>query len=129
MEHVGNEKFWNWVLDKLEEQFPDRDYTRVTELPKSYQFTPEELDGVGSRVRDYISDTMEPVIEEKRQELENYQGFIQDVDEYESETYDEIRDYLDENLNLGLLKQDLQKVIDRWDSGYYFNDNNMGLRQ
>jgi hypothetical protein len=128
MEHVGNERFWQWALDELEEQFPNRDYNRVTDLPKPYQFTPDELDNVGSRVRDYISHTMDPVIEEKRQELNNYRGFIEDVDEYERETYDEIRDYLDGNLNLDLLQQDLQKILDRWDSGYYFN-NNIGLNQ
>jgi hypothetical protein len=128
MEHVGNERFWQWVLDKLEKQFPNRDYDRVTDLPKSYQFKPDELDNVDRRVRDYISHIMEPVIEQKIQELKNYAGFIEDVDEYERETYDEIKDYLDENLNLELLQQDLQKILDRWDSGYYFN-NNIGSNQ
>jgi hypothetical protein len=36
MEEVGNEKFWQWILDKLEETFPIRNYNRVISIPSAY---------------------------------------------------------------------------------------------
>jgi hypothetical protein len=120
MEHVGNERFWEWVLTKLEELFPERDYTRVTEFPESYRYTPEELDNLESRIKAHISNIMEPLIEDKRLGLVNYHGFIEDVDEYEYNMENEMQEYLDQNLNLDLLRQDLQQIIDRWDNGDYF---------
>jgi hypothetical protein len=123
MEHVGNESFWKWVLKKLEKLFPNRNYNRAISLPDPYQFTPDELDGVYSRVRNHISDIMQPIIDEKKQELQNYAGLIENVNEYESDATDDIQDHLDRNLNLDFLNEDLQAIIDKWDRGEYFNGN------
>lgn len=122
MEHVGNERFWEWVLDKLEQQFPTRNYNRVISLPEAYQYTPDEIDDLNIKVKNYISDMITPLIDEKTQELDNYEGFIEDTNEYESEADDEVSGYLDQNLNLELFKQDLQKIIEKWDNGDYFNN-------
>jgi hypothetical protein len=120
MEHVGNERFWEWVLDKLEKQFPTRDYNRVIDLPKAYQYTPDEIDEIHARAKEHILDIITPTLDEKSQELRNYEGFIDDIGEYESEVDDEVKDYLDENLNLELFRRDLQTIIDKWDNGDYF---------
>jgi 5S rRNA maturation endonuclease (ribonuclease M5) len=119
MEEVGNEKFWLWILDKLEETFPARNYNRVINIPGVYGFKPNELDDLESIITKAIKDVINPLGEQLEAELEEYKGFIEDVDDYENEIYDQFQEAVDENLGMDSFLEDLRKIAEKWDNGGY----------
>ena len=119
MEEVGNEKFWLWILDKLEETFHVRNYNRVIDIPGAYGFPPNELDELESIVTKAIKDVINPLAEQRKAELEEYEGFIEDVDDYENEIHDQFQDAVDENLGMDSFLEDLRKIAEKWNNGGY----------
>jgi hypothetical protein len=85
---VEGRRFWDWIVEKIQDENSIRDYNRAIELPDAYQYDPEELDDVVSMVRDSIRDILDPLIEDKRQELREYEGLIEDVNTEESDIED-----------------------------------------
>jgi 5S rRNA maturation endonuclease (ribonuclease M5) len=51
---VGKERFWKWIVKKIEESAPTRDYNRAIEMPDAFSYDPEELDEVTSIIRSAI---------------------------------------------------------------------------
>jgi 5S rRNA maturation endonuclease (ribonuclease M5) len=51
---VGKERFWKWIVKKIEESAPTRDYNRAIEMPDAFIYDPVELDEVTSIIRSAI---------------------------------------------------------------------------
>jgi hypothetical protein len=82
---VGPKELWNWIIGKLEEIYPNRNYNRAINIPEPYSFRPTELDQINDLIDARISRILQPEIKQCRLELCNYPGFIDNVSDYEHE--------------------------------------------
>jgi Protein of unknown function C-terminus (DUF2399) len=94
---VGAEKLWNWILDKLDEEYHHRNYNRAAKIPEPYQFVPPELNQTYHLVVGRIRKVLAPRIGAVEAELQHYEGFIENVDEYEQDLEEEFEDILNGN--------------------------------
>jgi methylmalonyl-CoA mutase cobalamin-binding subunit len=112
IEYVGNERFWEWVVNKIEELFDTRNYwDRGIEKPEYHEFTPEEFDDVYDMVVDKIEDTLQENFDEHEKELSDHEGLIENLDEYEGAWKDECHDIIEESSDLDPLKRDLKRLV------------------
>jgi hypothetical protein len=108
----GSEGLWNYILEELGKRFPDRDYTRVipahvyTDVPEPPTTIASNVSAsaaikITSQLESYVKNRIEELTAQPRQgikeELENYHGFIDDVDAKEDEIEKEIE---------GIVKED-----------------------
>jgi hypothetical protein len=109
--YVGTERFWKWIISKLEESFPNRNYNRAIYIPTASDFRPVELTELGKIVDKKIADVLAPLIEEREQELGRYEGFIDECDMRE-----EFQHEVDEHRVLGPLLIDISKLVKKYTS-------------
>ena len=91
---VGSERLWNWILDKLDEIYPNRNGNRAVEMPQPHWFRPPQLKQINDLVDKRLEDVLTPEIISCRQALENYRGFIKNVSAYEQRLYWRFEDML-----------------------------------
>src|SRR5215211_7085543 len=118
----GSEKMWNYLLGQIVKEQPKRDYTRVIDSDV-YTKTPDPpvLSGsisatasvkIVSKLQSYIYDRTQEITEQPKQEikeeLEDYEGLIDDVRAKEREIRKEIEDIVDEDE----IMDDIDVVVD-----------------
>jgi hypothetical protein len=90
-----NQKFWEYIVNKLKEQFPTRDYNRAIDIPE--HVVPATLEKLNDMVR--ILSTR--LTQDKRNEISNkyhdYEGFIDDVDEEEKANSEELNTVIEKD--------------------------------
>ena len=117
MKEVGRERFWEWIVDKLEVEFGDdlNYYPRAIEIPEANEFVPDELRQLNTLVISKIRDVLNPEQEAKKKELSHYnasiEGMIEDVSDYEEGIRDEFQDIVDENADTGPIVKDIKKIL------------------
>ena len=88
-------------------------------MPDAYNYDPEELDDIVSMVRDSIRQILDPLVENKQEQLREYQSLIEDVSGEESDIEDEFREEIDARLPLDSLREDIRKIAEKWGNGGY----------
>jgi 5S rRNA maturation endonuclease (ribonuclease M5) len=116
---VGKERFWKWIVKKIEESAPTRDYNRAIEMPDAFIYDPVELDEVTNIIRSAIHEVLDPLIEDKKEQLRNYEGLIENVMSEESDIEEEFREEINGQVQLNGLKGDLRDTIEKWRNGGY----------
>jgi hypothetical protein len=86
---VSPEDLWNYILQKLEEKFPTRNYNRSIKI--KYCVMPSILEDLIDNVADRIAEIQTPRREEIVRELKNVKGFFEDVEEKEIEIVEDLR--------------------------------------
>jgi transcriptional regulator with XRE-family HTH domain len=77
---VGNERFWEYLIYKLEEYYPTRDYTRViTPEPTTSKYYPRILNELQDVITAYIKLILKDEASEVKEELQEVEGFIEDI--------------------------------------------------
>ena len=71
---VGNEKFWNYIIEKLEQIFPNRNYNKSIDV-KDYVL-PKEVDNLITNIHNKVSGLQLEEREKIKQELKNTEGFL-----------------------------------------------------
>jgi hypothetical protein len=96
-----NQKFWDYIVKKLEDKFPNRDYNRAIDIPD--HVVPTQLEKLNDMVK-FLSIRL---TQDKRNEMsdgyDNYEGFIDDVEEEEKANAEELK---------GVIENDKQIVDD-----------------
>ena len=91
----NNQKFWEYILKKLEEQFPTRDYSRAIDIPEHV------VPGTLERLNDMVKILSTRLTRDKRNEISSkyhdYEGFIDDVDEEEKANYEELKSVIEKD--------------------------------
>jgi SMC interacting uncharacterized protein involved in chromosome segregation len=79
---VGNERFWEYLVKKLEEHYPTRNYTRVINpTPDASQYYPNVVYSLESTLKSYINLILKDEASTVENELEEVEGFIKDINE------------------------------------------------
>ena len=91
---VGDERFFQYIMDTLKDLYPKRDYNRAIEIP-SYRLHArheESIDMIDEQVQHIVSDESDKI----REELREVPGFI-DVKEKQDEIEERLRKKLTNN--------------------------------
>lgn len=96
---AGAEGLWNWIIKRLEEIYPNRNYNRAVNIPEPEEFIPPELQQLQDLIKGRIDNILHPEIERVEEELEYYEGFIEDIAEYEQEVFEKLENVLNGNGN------------------------------
>ena len=114
MKEVGRERFWQWIVSKLEDLFgEDLNYNRAIDIPEAKEFVPHELRTLNILVIDKISAILKPERKAKYKELSHYdatvEGMIEDVLDYEEEIRERFQKIVDENADTGPIVKDIKE--------------------
>jgi hypothetical protein len=71
---VGAEKLWNFIMYKLKEAFPTRDYNRAISVETMAAITPYPLEELNDIFADWVADILEPSVKRYESNLQNYDG-------------------------------------------------------
>lgn len=80
---VGDLRFWNFIMDKLKELYPKRNYNRAIELPtRDYEndetdLYPNAIRSLILHLRESAETAVEPIEEKIEAEQENVEGFLE----------------------------------------------------
>jgi hypothetical protein len=84
--HVGPERFWEYLINKLQEYYPKRDYTRVISTsPDLSNYYPEASKDIERCIKEYVDAIVADEEEKIETELEEFEGIIDDVPEKRNE--------------------------------------------
>jgi hypothetical protein len=114
--YVGSKRFWEWIVSKLGELFPARDYNRAITIPTAAYFRPVDLNELINIIDNGIAGVLAPLIEECKEELRGYQGFIKNIDKYESSLSEDFQYEIDEHEDLGPIKKSIARLVKKYNS-------------
>jgi hypothetical protein len=90
---IGYQKLWVYIIKKLGERFPERNYNRAVQLPRTI------LPDIYLQLGDLLNEIMKPELDilkqEIRRSLENFNGFLDNVNDSE----EAIEKYFKQELN------------------------------
>lgn len=115
---VGDDRFFQYILDALNGIYPKRDYNRAIEIPSKELGAKHEepLALIDARVKDVIG----PESEKIKEELSHVEGFI-DV----NKKHDEIKKRLSKTLTNDPDYEDFTNKLNKLvESHPFFNNNN-----
>jgi hypothetical protein len=127
MKEVGRERFWEWIVSKLEDEFGnDMNYNRAINVPDAIEFVPDELRTFNTLVINKIRDVLKAERDARVKELSHYnasvQGMIEDVSEYEEALREEFQDIIDEHANVEAIVMDIKKLIKAYNTEHNHSD-------
>jgi hypothetical protein len=73
---VGGEALWEYLMKRLENEYPTRDYTRVIQKPDLSKYDPETIQNIRDIVENYRESITSDKWTEIESELEEVNGFI-----------------------------------------------------
>ena len=87
LSHVGSERLWNYLMNKLKESYPTRDYTRViSSKPSLLDHYPQTIKNFNQYIHSHVDSLIAKESEKIESELKDVEGFIdvkekrQDID-------------------------------------------------
>ena len=85
LSHVGSERLWDYLMNKLKESYPTRDYSRViSSKPPLVGHLPQAIKNLGSYIGNYVDSLTANERKKIESELKDIEGFI-DVEEKRKE--------------------------------------------
>jgi hypothetical protein len=82
LNYVGEAKFCEWILKKLNEISSTRNYNRAVKIPKPYVFRSNVLWPVNELYDNRLAKIVKPLYKEEKSQLSGYNGFIENVERY-----------------------------------------------
>ena len=113
---VGNTRFWDYLIDKLQEHYPTRDYTRVISAsPDLSDYYPTALKDIENCIKEYIDAIVAKKQEEEESKLEEFEGIIDDIEKKKNEIKQEQGTIIEEDEHLKELNKkfaELKPLLD-----------------
>jgi hypothetical protein len=103
-----NAKFWKFILDKLEEKFPTRNYNRAIPIPE--YIMPEPLRALNEKVRKQSIPILEKERIKMKEQLSNTKGFL-DVKQYDSSVSSDFRRKIEDDDSMKLLLEKIDNLV------------------
>ncbi|MGA9845829.1 MAG: hypothetical protein WBQ25_26305 [Nitrososphaeraceae archaeon] len=114
-----NARFWGWIIEKLREHFPTRDYTRSVNIPE--YVIPESLQLFNDKVKEKGIAIAKEQLDKLQENLSNISGFLFDrtntvlqngkqitIEKYDQILADHVRHIIESN-------QEIRKLLDKID--------------
>lgn len=116
LKEVGGERFWKWIVSKLEDEFgDDLNYLRAIDIPEADEFVPDELRKFNTLVINKIHVVLEPEQDTRKRELQHHdahiEGMIEDVSDYENGMREEFQDIVDERADMEAIVKGINRLI------------------
>jgi viroplasmin and RNaseH domain-containing protein len=109
---VGNQIFWNFIMDKLEKKFTTRDYTRAIDIPD--YIAPKGIKEITDALAKKGSQITENLRDEITKEMENVEGF-KDTQQTQIEINDRIASKILEDSDIKSFIIDLENIKTKYD--------------
>ena len=111
----NNERFWDFILDKLVDIFPNRNYNRSIDVKESIM--PEKLEEFITNITDLIAQIQEAERQKIMEELENTVGFIDNIVIKKEEIENRLRSVIEKD------NHELKKILSEFEelNTKYFN--------
>jgi hypothetical protein len=112
---VGNERFWNFIIYRLDQLYRLRNYLRAIDVDKIANniYTPEMYE-FQTLVVNMINNTLKNIKNKTKKDLENYTGFIENIDSAEDEIRRNFANKRDKDKTLNELRKDVIKLIKKY---------------
>jgi len=107
---VGNQRFWQYVVDKLIDEFPTRNYNRAIKVP-DYVF-PDELHELASLLQEIITEELKDEVRKNKEELSHVEKIYEDVEQVEYDIKDEFKEFITMNAATGPALKKIEKLTD-----------------
>jgi hypothetical protein len=107
---VGNQRFWEYIAEMLTNEFPTRDYNRAIKVP-TYVF-PDVLTDLADALRRKTTEILYVNVRQTKEEFEDYEGIIKDVNQEESDIEEQFKDVITMNANLAPILKKMQKLLE-----------------
>ncbi|MGI9011840.1 MAG: hypothetical protein ACR2F1_11730 [Nitrososphaeraceae archaeon] len=92
---VGNEKFWNYILEELDKVFKTRNYNRAIDVPTHVK--PKKFEAFIEDMTNKFSEIQAPEQQNIIKELESVEGFFDDVQDKKAEIEERLRSKVETN--------------------------------
>jgi hypothetical protein len=107
-----NQKFWEYIVKELEDQFPTRNYNRGIDIPD--YVVPTVLEKLNDMVRFLSIRLTQDKCNEISDGYDNYEGFIDDVDEEEKANTEELKTVIETDKHvMERVLGEVQELIDK----------------
>ncbi len=107
---VGTEKLWEWIIYRLKEVFPNRNYNRAIEVPTAVK--PDDLKAFYTEIENRIESCIECESGKIKDELTNIEGFIHDVPQKRIDIQERLKKAVINNSKYQDLMQKFNELID-----------------
>ncbi len=114
---VGTEKLWEWIIYKLKEVFPNRNYNRAIEVP--IMVKPDNLEELYRKIEKRIESYIKSESENEVKNLTDFVGFIDDVPQKCAEIEERLKGLLINSSKYQDIVMQFQKLVE---SHSFFND-------
>ncbi|HEX5977121.1 MAG TPA: hypothetical protein VFY68_07575 [Nitrososphaeraceae archaeon] len=112
IKYVGISRFWTFIIDRLKNEFPIKNYNRAINIPSNV--IPEPLEKLTKIVNREVTKILQPCIVDKKKGLENYDGFLP-IKEYENNIRKEFKNIVANKHNiLTPLLDDILSVVNKY---------------
>ena len=107
---VGNQRFWGFIIYKLNKKFPTRNYTRSINVPENVM--PPVLEGLIGKVKDKATVILASEHQQIVNELSHVQGFIDDQEQKEEEIKARLQSRISSHKDMQSIITRIQNLID-----------------
>jgi hypothetical protein len=121
LNYVGVDRFCEWILERLKEISPIRDYNRAVKIPKPYVFRSRNTWRVTELYDNRVAMIISPLIEKKQNQLRYYNGFINSVSKSELKIKKSFQTEInnDTTSDISEFDRDLDRFVKKYDNGQY----------
>jgi predicted flap endonuclease-1-like 5' DNA nuclease len=116
---VGSKRLWEYLTNKHKEYYPTRDYTRVIDRPNLESHYPEEVKTAKEIIDKYVTSITDPDWQNIEAELEEVEGFIEDVQQKEAQIDGQLGKIVKEDAimkELGAKFAEIKSILDRMEN-------------
>ena len=116
---VGDERFWKFIMDKLTELFPTRNYNRAIELPSKdneadeTDLYPNAIKKFIRHVREITSDVVEEIEKQIEGEQNEVEGFL-DVPEQKQKNKDRVMQVIAAIEGISKIESKIKNYVNPW---------------
>ena len=110
---VGNERFWEFVIYKLLELFPHRNYNRAIKTPQD--IIPEEVEDLIETLKKKCNEVAASKRKQIETQLKDFEGFIDNIDKKDEDIEQEIRNTLSQDNDIKSLLSDIENLEKKYD--------------
>jgi hypothetical protein len=108
---VGPERFWEYLMNKLQEYYTTRDYTRViSSSPDLSNYYPKSSKDIERCIKEYVDAIVADEEEKIKSELEEFEGIIDDIEQKNLEINKRLGSIIEKDEYLKELDRRLEEI-------------------